>query len=153
MSPHTPPLPHPPDAAHRKRTQWLELPARADSVTAARRSLEARLTAWRVPGDARADAALLLSELAANAVVHTSSSCILCGIGMIGDACLRIEVHDHDRRRRRLPRGGVPGVDAESGRGLFLVERLATAWGVGRSRLTGGNAVWATLITVPGVTA
>ncbi|MFJ4030599.1 ATP-binding protein [Streptomyces griseoluteus] len=57
---------------------------------------------------------------------------------------LRIEVHDHDYSGRGLtPR--EPGPDDEGGRGLVLVGQLADSWGVDRSRLTSGNAVWATL--------
>ncbi|MEU5098255.1 ATP-binding protein [Streptomyces sp. NPDC020996] len=128
-----------PDRAH-----WLELPAHRSSVRVARRSIGARLTGWRVPGEVCADAVLLLSELATNAVRHTLSARILCGIGLVADGCVRLEVHDHDYTGRDLPRCD-PGPDDEGGRGLLLVEQLAQAWGVDRSRLTGGNAVWATL--------
>jgi anti-sigma regulatory factor (Ser/Thr protein kinase) len=103
-----------------------------------------RLTAWRLPGELRADAVLLLSELATNAVLHTVSARILCGIGLITDRRLRLEVHDHDRTGRGLPRRD-PGPDDEGGRGLLLVQHIADTWGVHRSALTGGNAVWATL--------
>ena len=41
----------------------------------------------------------------------------------------------------------VAGPDDEGGRGLLLVEAIADTWGVDRSALTGGNAVWATLST------
>jgi hypothetical protein len=106
----------------------------------------ARLAAWRLPGGLCADAILLLSELATNAVIHTFSTRFLCGIGLIADGCLRLEVHDHDSTAGSLPRPRAD-LDDECGRGLFLVEELAEAWGTDRSILTGGTAVWATLRT------
>jgi len=97
-----------------------------------------------VPADLCADAVLLVSELATNALRHTLSARILCGIGLVTDDCLRLEVHDHDHTGRGLPRC-EPGPEDEGGRGLVLVEAIADIWGVDRSRLTGGNAVWANL--------
>lgn len=150
MSPHTtssPQLPRLPqllDTANSDRAHWLELPAQRSSVCVARRVLGARLSAWRLSSELCADAVLLLSELATNAVRHTLSAQFLCGIGLPGDGWLRLEVHDHDRSGRVLSRCAA-GVDDEGGRGLLLVEQLAHAWGVDRSPLTGGNAVWANL--------
>jgi anti-sigma regulatory factor (Ser/Thr protein kinase) len=132
------------DVSSLDRTHWLELPAHRSSVGVARRSVSDRLIAWRLPGELCADVVLLLSELATNAVRHTLSTRILCGVGLVTDACVRLEVHDHDRTGRGLPRC-EPGLDDEGGRGLLLVEQLADAWGVDRSGRTGGNAVWATL--------
>lgn len=134
------------DVVNPDRTHWLELPAYRSSVRVARRTMGTRLAGWRLPEELCDDAVLLVSELATNAVRHTLSARILCGVGLVGDGRVRLEVHDHDYG------GGIgdmtgsrPGGDAESGRGLFLVEQLADTWGVCRSRLTGGNAVWANL--------
>ncbi|MCX4911451.1 ATP-binding protein [Streptomyces sp. NBC_00878] len=148
MSPHTTPSPRllgstSPDTAH-----WLDLPAHRTSVKVARKAMDERLTAWRLPREVREDAVLLLSELATNAVLHTVSTRILCGVGLIADGGLRLEVHDQDRTCRLLPRRD-PGPDDENGRGLLLVEHLAETWGVERSTLTGGHAVWATLTVAP----
>ncbi|MFI5475831.1 ATP-binding protein [Streptomyces cacaoi] len=144
MSPHTTSSPQPLDTWSPDRTHWIERPAHRSSVSVARRAMSARLTAWRLSGELCADAVLLVSELATNAVRHTLGTRFLCGIGLVTDGRLRLEVHDHDRTGRGLPRRD-PGPDDEGGRGLFLVEQLAEAWGVDRSRLTGGNAVWATM--------
>ncbi|RPF31234.1 anti-sigma regulatory factor (Ser/Thr protein kinase) [Streptomyces sp. TLI_185] len=144
VSPHTTSSPQLLDAPNPERTHWLELPPHRSSIRVARRSIGARLSAWRLPGDLCADAVLLVSELATNAVRHTLSARVLCGIGLITDQCLRLEVHDHDRTDRGLPRC-EPDPDDESGRGLLIVEEIADSWGVDRSRLTGGNAVWAHL--------
>ncbi|MEU9154699.1 ATP-binding protein [Streptomyces sp. NPDC048417] len=128
-----------PDQAH-----WIELPAHRSSVRVARRSMRERLSAWGMPGELCEDAVLLVSELVTNAIRHTFSVRILCGMGMITDGCVRLEVHDHDYSRRGLLRR-EPGPDDEGGRGLLLVGELADSWGVDRSRLTSGHAVWATL--------
>ncbi|MER6089004.1 ATP-binding protein [Streptomyces bluensis] len=147
MSPHTTPSPRLTDVASPGRSHWLELPAQRSSVRVARHSMSARLTTWRLPGELCADAELLVSELATNAVRHTISTRFLCGIGLIPEGCLRLEVHDQDGTGRGLPTR-EPGPDDESGRGLLLVQEIADSWGVDRSLLTGGNAVWATL-TIP----
>ncbi|MCH5675188.1 ATP-binding protein [Streptomyces gilvus] len=144
MSPHATSSPQLLDVADPERAHWIELPSHRSSVRVARRSLTTRMTGWLLPGELCADAVLLVSELVTNAIRHTLSARILCGIGMVSDGCLRLEVHDHDYSGRGLPRR-EPGPDDEGGRGLLLVEELSDTWGVDRSRLTGGNAVWATL--------
>jgi hypothetical protein len=113
----------------------------------ARRRLAASLDAWLVPTDVGSDAALLASELTTNAVVHTLSARILCGVALMTDASLRIEVHD-GHLGAGLP-GINPGPHDETGRGLLIVRELAVSWGVERSTHTNGNAVWATLRTAP----
>ncbi|MFD9389369.1 ATP-binding protein [Streptomyces sp. NPDC060000] len=132
MSPHTTSSPRFLDTWSPDRTHWLELPAHRSSVSVARRSVSARLTAWRLPGELCADAVLLVSELATNAVRHALGTRFLCGVGLVTDGFLRLEVHDHDRTERGLPRRD-PAPDDEGGRGLFLVEQLAEVWGVDRS--------------------
>ncbi|MET7473782.1 ATP-binding protein [Streptomyces sp. NPDC005648] len=145
MSPHLTSARQLLDAADPDRTHWLELPAHRSSIRVARRSVGTRLAGWQLPVELCEDAVLLLSELATNAVRHTLSARILCGIGFLSDVCLRLEVHDHDYSGRHEPSRREAGPDDEGGRGLLLVEQLAVAWGVDRSRLTGGNAVWANL--------
>ncbi|MBC7267303.1 MAG: ATP-binding protein [Dietzia sp.] len=144
MSPRTTSSPRFLDAVSPDRAYWLELPAHRSSVGLARRSANIWLTPWRLPEELCADTALLLSELATNAVRHTLSTRILCGIGLIAELSLRVEVHDRGLPHHRLA-VGRSGLDGESGRGLFLVDQLASAWGVDRSGLTDGNVVWATL--------
>ncbi|MFC8247787.1 ATP-binding protein [Streptomyces chartreusis] len=146
MSPHTM---HPPqllDVADPERTRWLELPAHRSSVRVARGFAGKGLAAWRLPVDLAADAVLLVSELVTNAVRHTHSARILCGIGLVAATCLRLEVHDHGHVARSMPTC-EPGPEDESGRGLLLVQAIAGNWGVDRSKLTGGNVVWVTMTT------
>ncbi|MYV38160.1 ATP-binding protein [Streptomyces sp. SID1328] len=144
MTPTTTSSPDLLDVADPDQTHWITLLSHHSSVRIARRSMRDRLTGWLLPGELRADAVLLVSELATNAVLHTSSVRILCGVGLVAPGRLRIEVHDHDYSGQGLTRR-EPGPDDEGGRGLVLVEQIADSWGVDRSRLTSGNAVWATL--------
>ncbi|WP_078625131.1 ATP-binding protein [Streptomyces iakyrus] len=144
MSPHTTSTPRFLDAVRPDRTDWLELPPQRTSARVARHALRARLAAWQVPEEACANAVLLVSELVTNAVLHTLSERILCGVQLMTDARFRLEVHDGDLTGRGIP-DGCPDPDDEGGRGLLLVREIAEAWGVTRSALTGGNAVWASL--------
>jgi hypothetical protein len=112
------------------RTDWLELPPQRTSVRVARHAMRARLASWQVP----------------NAVLHTLSERILCGVQRMADARFRLEVHDGDLTGRGIP-DRCPGPDDENGRGLLLVREMADSWGITRSTLTGGNAVWASLGT------
>jgi anti-sigma regulatory factor (Ser/Thr protein kinase) len=138
------PSPHLAKAGPR-RSHWLELPARRSSVGIARHRLTEHLDAWSVPRQALDDAALLVSELATNAVVHTASTRILLGLALSPDGRLRIEVHDDHGVRCDAP--DAPDHQEESGRGLLIVRALAESWGVRPSATTDGKVVWATLRT------
>ncbi len=104
-----------------------------------------RLRAWGLPGDTCCDAVLLVSELTTNAVLHTGSGQVLCGLTLTDDERrLRIELHDEDSAQVRPP-GRHVGPDEESGRGLLLVQQLADRWGCARSTRSEGKFVWAEL--------
>jgi anti-sigma regulatory factor (Ser/Thr protein kinase) len=78
---------------------------------------------------------LLTSELVTNVVAHARSSCHL-GVELFPDV-VRVSVSDQDDRP--LQRRHTSD-DAESGRGLALVEMLSSNWGViARER---GKTVW-----------
>ncbi|MGW2425043.1 ATP-binding protein [Streptomyces sp. NPDC001709] len=119
----------------------FELAARPGSVAQARRLAHARLTGWSVCADTCDSAALVISELVTNAIVHTASSRVVC------------ELHDHDDTVRIAVRdeGCAPGEphpspqrpDEEHGRGLLLVDALCRAWGAQEHGL--GLLVWAEL--------
>lgn len=90
-----------------------------------------QLAEWGVPrgSDASDTAALLVAELAANAVVHAGVPGRAFELGLILRArVLRIEVTD-TRADKRPVIASAPPPDAESGRGLLLVEALADRWG------------------------
>ncbi|MGK5697556.1 ATP-binding protein [Streptomyces sp. URMC 128] len=110
---------------------------RADlrAVPEARRALRELLRQWG--RTARADVAeLLTSELVTNAIVHTDHDAVLTAT--VGPRGLRVEVRDFVARRPR-PRVQVAD-DGTNGRGLFLVQSLADAWGVRAHGV--GKAVW-----------
>ncbi len=78
---------------------------------------------------------LLVSELVTNAVLHASSAPVL-DIHLGADR-VRIEVRDADPTmpQRRVPDEGSPG-----GRGLLLLDRLASRWGAEPD--DDGKVVW-----------
>ncbi len=106
----------------------------------ARRHVRAVIGAWDAPVDDYV-AALLTSELVTNAVKHVPDhpgSIDLVISWASGE--LRVEVHD---RSRSAPVVIDASPEAEAGRGLMLLARLATDWGY---RETGtGKAVYFTL--------
>lgn len=95
--------------------------------------LEAR--GWSAQVDA---AVLLVTELAANAVRHAGGPCAL--VVAIGPDEVELAVEDGDPG---LPSPRRADDLDEAGRGLLLVEALASAWGV--RRVPGGKATWAVL--------
>ncbi|MFI6876400.1 ATP-binding protein [Streptomyces sp. NPDC050400] len=101
---------------------------------------------WGHPYGSDASEALTLvtAELAANAVRHgrVPGRDFRVRLLAYGDRSLRVEVTD--QRGERLPEPGGRGGDG--GRGLVLVEALATRWGV-RAHAPGepGKTVWAEL--------
>jgi anti-sigma regulatory factor (Ser/Thr protein kinase) len=91
------------------------------------------------------DALLVLTELVANAAQHTASVHILCRLSVSGDE-LHVTVED-EGGTLAVPRPGTPSEDAECGRGLLLVDALASAWRV-VPLAPDGRAVCVTL-TIP----
>ncbi|MET7422673.1 SpoIIE family protein phosphatase [Dactylosporangium sp. NPDC005555] len=119
----------PPTARRRFRGEAI-------SASAARRFAADVLTAWQQP-QVVDDALLLLDEVITNAIQHTVGDVTV--ELRLGDL-LRVTVHDTSIRppeRRTSP----TDADSDNGRGLHIIEHLATAWG---SELvpTGGKRVW-----------
>ena len=100
---------------------------------AARRFVTAVMDALGLPAG---NIPLLVSELATNAVKHARSVFTVTVSGSPGG--VRVEVADDDPRQ---PKAEIAGGWAQSGRGLFLVQSLATRWGVERAR-EGGKRIW-----------
>jgi anti-sigma regulatory factor (Ser/Thr protein kinase) len=98
----------------------------------------AQLRAWDLPYET---AQHVVAELAANAVTHgrLPGRSFRLMMYVVGET-LRIEVTD--ARGERLPEAQAPRPDAESGRGLHLVEALADRWGVTGERFP-RKTVWA----------
>jgi hypothetical protein len=121
------------DLAVRERSFPLEL----DSVRAARHFVTGLLD--QGPDDALAsDAAIVATELAANAVLHARSGFILT-VSRSATA-VRIAVRDSDALVHR--NGSMP-FDVRPGHGLSVVSQLASGWAV--ERLPDGKVVWADL--------
>ncbi|MEU2546146.1 ATP-binding protein [Streptomyces roseolus] len=126
------------DPAHRFA---FELPARTESVSRARHLTEERLLLWGRGPEIRDTAALVVSELVTNAVLHTASSRIVCELRQGADS-LRIAVRDEGGPAG--PRIRDCGAD-ERGRGLLIVDALCEAWGAERTGHGTAQTVWAEL--------
>ena len=109
----------------------------ADTASAgqARRFVDQVLSRWRCDS-VLDDVKLLVSELVTNAVIHAGSE-VEVAVRLLNDA-VRIEVVDRAPVSKLKP--SMPGHDDESGRGLLLVETMASAWGV--EPIDGGKSVW-----------
>ncbi|MFJ4946995.1 SpoIIE family protein phosphatase [Streptomyces sp. NPDC088760] len=117
-------------------TATWRLPARYDAPALARAQVSALLRQWGTRDDTRDAVLVLVSELVTNAVCFATGPItvrlIRAGHGLL------CEVGDTGNGRPRLRRGG-PFDDA--GRGLHVVHRLTTRWGV---RWTDtGKVIWA----------
>lgn len=117
----------------------VTLPGRASSVPPARRFVERTLEEWGLAG-ATWTAALLVTELAANAALHAGTD-FTVAVERTGDA-VRLEVHDGSPV---VPRQRRHSSEATTGRGLLLVADLADEWGVEQSGA--GKVVWVELST------
>ncbi|RAJ58934.1 hypothetical protein K378_04794 [Streptomyces sp. Amel2xB2] len=105
---------------------------------------------WPYDDDVSRTGTLLIAVLAANAATHgrvpgrSFRLRLRTGPGLLLPATLRIEVSDaHDEFGPMRPE--LPVGEAESGRGLLLVEALASRWGV-VPRPPSGKTVWADLV-------
>lgn len=113
-----------------------KLPGNESAVRAARRFASQTITHHGMHGDVLDKARLLVTELATNAVQHAHSPIRLSVTPR--DDMVRVEVRDDDPTPLQPPRR--PELDAESGRGLWLVECLSCSWGVNRNEK--GKTVW-----------
>lgn len=86
--------------------------------------------------DAREIVALVVSELATNAVLHAATN-FTVSIAKI-DGCIRVEVQD---KSLDLPERRNPQPFETNGRGLRIVERLADRWGIDVNHDT--KIIWA----------
>ncbi|MFJ8182255.1 ATP-binding protein [Streptomyces sp. NPDC096105] len=110
----------------------------------ARRLAVHQLDDWGVPyGSGLSEtAALIVAELTANAVLHGRVPGRDIALRLThGPDTIRIEIADAcGERVPQLPPSPVP--DAETGRGLLLVDALASRWGVD-TEPGPGKRVWA----------
>jgi anti-sigma regulatory factor (Ser/Thr protein kinase) len=106
------------------------------SVGAARRFVRDVLKNRRVSDGVVSMVELLTSEVVTNAIIHARSGPQLAV--ELSEHLIRVAVRDSspDVPVRRLAR-----VDDLSGRGVVIVDELASAWGVDRER-NGAKRVW-----------
>ncbi|MFR9722820.1 ATP-binding protein [Streptomyces sp. MS19] len=122
------------------RRERFELPAVPSAVATARGRTGAWLSHWGVAGDARDAVLLVVSELVTNAVLHSGGERVVCRVEARADL-LRVEVADEGDG----PGGGRTSLvraDDECGRGLLLLDALASRWGVVSPDASGGCTVW-----------
>jgi anti-sigma regulatory factor (Ser/Thr protein kinase) len=112
-----------------------ELNAPAD----ARRFVVETVRRWGYDGDLLEDAAVVVTELASNVVVHARLPFTVTLSPSQGGG-VRISVQDGSRTR---PVQRQDGPTAQSGRGLTLIAALARSWGVDTT--PDGKVVWAEL--------
>lgn len=115
----------------------LTLPGSSSSARPTRDLLRRKL-GGRFPPSVLDDLLLLVSELVANAAAATSQPIqltVACDADM-----LKVELFDDSAR---LPQLGDFGPLAEEGRGLWLVDAIACAWGTVPHPY--GKTVWFTL--------
>lgn len=124
------------DAAEAIQRSQLFIPVAA-AVPAARRFVDGVLRSW---GEAEllADAALIVSELATNAVKHAGSPFRV--VVRRGQGIVRVSIDDVSAA---LPELADAAPDAFGGRGVAIVADLAMRWGC--HPLPDGKSVWAEL--------
>lgn len=121
----------------------MRIPGGNDAPSRARRLVQAEL-AGNIPAATAADAALLVSELVTNSVVHADVGprrTLTVDVTTLDDR-LRIVIVDpgSSLTPRMLPADpGTPG-----GHGLLLVDKLCEAWGVWQD--LGPTCVWCELL-------
>ena len=119
------------------------LPHIPASVSTARWQLSRDLRKAGIPGTAVSDAAVVVSELLSNAIVHARplpGARVLVAWALTG-GCVELAVSDGGSRT--LPRPAQPSLSSIGGRGLAIVDHLCWRWGVQASDL--GTTVWAVL--------
>ena len=119
-------------------TTW-RFPAEITAPAAARRLLTNTLRLAGYDGDLLDDARIVISELAANAVVHARSPFTVSIHSR--DSTLRILVRDESQVVPTMH--GPSSATAPSGRGMHLIAALATRWGIDLT--SDGKVVWAEL--------
>ncbi|WP_169797880.1 ATP-binding protein [Streptomyces neyagawaensis] len=127
-----------PDTTADRRFRF-ELAAHPGAVAQARRVTRTQLTGWALCEDTCDTAALVVSELVTNAIVHTASAQIVCEL-QDGDDLVRIAVRDEGCAPGE-PHPSPQRPEEEHGRGLLLIESLCRSWGAQPAGL--GLLVWA----------
>lgn len=110
--------------------------------TAARAARRFVRDALEAEEEVLANVELLVSELVTNAVIHAAGAPQLDVHVTL--AAVRVEVYDDDPR---LPERRVPDQEGPGGRGLLLLDRLASRWDA--EHHLGGKVVWFEIDRLP----
>jgi anti-sigma regulatory factor (Ser/Thr protein kinase) len=116
----------------------MRLEVEPEDLEEIRRVVKAHLRMWRLADLAEA-ATLTVTELLTNVHEHAAHHHATLLIQRVpGGACIVVSDRDHT-----LPSVTEPDWATESGRGLFLVTRMAADWGIALTST--GKDVWVTL--------
>jgi hypothetical protein len=121
------------------RRRFAALPPTVHSPAQARTLVDDSCRGWGVPRLSKLGQ-LIVSELVSNAVVHARTSMTV--IVRLVERSLQIAVRDLDPRPLFRPDASV-GLDAETGRGLLVLDGMADDWGT--MPTSDGKLVWATV--------
>jgi anti-sigma regulatory factor (Ser/Thr protein kinase) len=116
------------------RAIFFEIPAGANAPRTARQLVDDVMVLWECD-DIDDVAALLTSELVTNVVRHARTDLLL--EVSLRSSLLRVAASDDDPT---MPQLRQTDPDAESGRGLYLIDALAHQWGV--EPRADGKTVW-----------
>jgi anti-sigma regulatory factor (Ser/Thr protein kinase) len=119
------------------RTATAEFPADSSASPMARRALAGWLSGWEVDEDVADTAALCLSELVTNAIIHSGTTPRVTARLDAERLLVLVQDQGHRGTARRAEDHDPEDI---SGRGLMLVESLATAWSAEHS--ADGTTVW-----------
>jgi anti-sigma regulatory factor (Ser/Thr protein kinase) len=113
-------------------------PSRVDSVPATRAFLIRLLQGWSVADEVVESAALLATEIMANALEHGAG---LLSVGIaLDEGMLHIGVGD--KAKERQPEVQALDNESDSGRGMWIVDILASSWGSDPTPGGIGKTVW-----------
>jgi anti-sigma regulatory factor (Ser/Thr protein kinase) len=131
-----------------KNESMVVLPSDEKAPGTARRMVGEAFAQWGLDADM---ARVVTSELVTNAYLHAKGThVIVVRTWLRDDGHVVIEVWDSSDV---IPVRGEPNDTGESGRGLFMVEKLTLAWGARPLADGTGKIVWAALASRPEVKA
>jgi anti-sigma regulatory factor (Ser/Thr protein kinase) len=137
---HTPSTGHARHGSGAPVQRELALPADPTAPRRARAVLQAAAREWNVDDDLYQDAAMVVTELVANAVDHARTpSTLTVGLDGRGGLCVAVR----DACPSPVPRPHPVDPTAPRGRGLQMIAALAGSWGV--TTHIDGKTVWAVL--------
>lgn len=121
-----------------RRSETIELRVAAERLQEVRAALRTILTTWQLSQLAD-DCCLVAPELVTNADVHGGRAVRLTVAHRPPEVVLAVT----DQQGSLVPHVAHPRPDAETGRGLLLVDAITSHWGV--EALDGHKVVWAAL--------